>query len=52
MIIRKRDERLQYDFDYNIVKNEGCFICNTLKMCAIIGILIVIIYTLSKAYSL
>lgn len=51
MNIRKRDERLQYDWDYNSARNDGCFICNILKMCAIIGILIAIIYTLTKVYS-
>lgn len=51
MNIRKRDERLQYDWDYNSARNEGCFICNTLKMFAIISVAIGIIYTLTKAYS-
>jgi hypothetical protein len=52
MNIRKRDERLQYDWDYNSAMNDGCLIRNTLKIFAITCVLTAIIYTLTKAYSL
>jgi len=52
MNIRKRHERLQYDWDYNSAMNDGCLICNTLKMFAIVFVATAIIYTLTKAYSL